>query len=1425
MPGLPPPWSGVRRGAPRSATSQREYYASLLSAMLARVPLVSFRTEDGSVRPLAGLHLSAPEDFTYALLSAWAVVGDVLSFYQQQIAREGYLLTAREDFSVQALAALLGQPRRPGMAANTCLAFTIRPAATGTSPAANAHGSSAFPSPDSVTISPGGDTAVMSIPQKGAQPVVFETIEEIEARGEHNAIPPRTTTETRGLTIAPGATRIVLAGTSTRLQPGDALLLIPQAPSTGSADLGEFFFVLIDSVESNPKTNRTRVAWAPGLPLGGSPISVESGNLFAFLRTGALYGKQAPTWSSVPASTKARYSQSQGGVFSSAGAMDSPDWTTMNQGLVQPKVLDLVVSSTGTGFAATSQGIYRRLTADSSWSRAMTGLTQTSLDALHLDSEGILYAGSVRGGVFRSTDEAGTWQSLSIATQGPPKGNPATKKPERRWLGTAVAWLLHHLRGSKPPATPTSKSPSRPANTVVRALATDLNPARAPWSLYAGTDDGVYRRNEWAQTWELLNDGLVEPAKATSGVSHHRRSGTQDGKTPAIFALALDARTGLLLAGGKAGLFWRPLDEPWVSWDPATFDPPPLSSDGPPLIVHCLRVVNGSSNKVSHGLAATSLGLYYAGGTTSNWAKMPWKRIDLGPGPVPASVYSLAVLRDARSPGPGTGQGLLVLAATSAGLCRLIRKNKAWLATPVSSPPPSGDGTVNLVAGTPSGQWLVSRPFIEATETEWPDLSTLTPGKLDVTPALSASPLDSLAGSFVVLHQNSPASATALLRVGTATQAYRSDFMTAATVNRITLAENTSALTGFDVRQTSVYFQSTPVVPSIQEVPVFAPLLGQEIQLTGRLPNLRVGKKVSVSGQRASAAVAGTIAGASPTFQRQLGFRIPNSLADDLDIAWISSDLRAAFKANGVVVSQTATVEIWKPTMGWLVRNGDQLFVLERTSETAADLPADPSDPTETSPAPAATSIGVYSNALFEVLAYRVESQDPSAAQVWELRAATGETTVLSLPADQQLIVWQPAASTNERIAEIALLAQVTPGDGRTLCRLGSPLVSVYDPFQTVVCGNVAAATHGETVTDEVLGGGDHTQSFQSFGLRQPPLTFVTRGDGQGVQSTLRIEVKPRSIPKLEADGKVHRIQGIPWLEVPCLYGMGPNQRIHQYQPDPNGNPVVTFGDGQNGARLPTGNDNVLATYRKGLGTVGNVGAHQLKLLKKGTPGIKSVSNPAPAQGGEDEEPTETHRLRIPLTTRNLGRIVSLRDYEEYLRQDPRVEGASARRVQRARDELIVLSVLPKGELAPSAFSSLLESLRQAIEPIRASSTPFVLLGLELVFCRVEARVSPRSGEDGKAAVAHARQAFETAFPRAAARQGNGVARTAVMRAIQESLAVAGVIVEALHIDGSARTCEESIPARSVRWNPGLDRIEPAQLLLPSPHSVFTPMP
>jgi predicted phage baseplate assembly protein len=140
-------------------------HASFLESMKARL-------SNGRYPELSGLTTREASDPAIALLDVWATVADVLTFYQERIANEGYLRTATERRSVLELARLVGYALRPGVAATAYLAYTVDE---------NTEGEVSIPK----------GSKVQSVPNPGEFPQTFESSEELIARADWSALKPR----------------------------------------------------------------------------------------------------------------------------------------------------------------------------------------------------------------------------------------------------------------------------------------------------------------------------------------------------------------------------------------------------------------------------------------------------------------------------------------------------------------------------------------------------------------------------------------------------------------------------------------------------------------------------------------------------------------------------------------------------------------------------------------------------------------------------------------------------------------------------------------------------------------------------------------------------------------------------------------------------------------------------------------------------------------------------------------------------------------------------------------------------------------------------------------------------------------------------------------------------------------------------------
>lgn len=283
------------------------------------------------------------------------------------------------------------------------------------------------------------------------------------------------------------------------------------------------------------------------------------------------------------------------------------------------------------------------------------------------------------------------------------------------------------------------------------------------------------------------------------------------------------------------------------------------------------------------------------------------------------------------------------------------------------------------------------------------------------------------------------------------------------------------------------------------------------------------------------------------------------------------------------------------------------------------------------------------------------------------------------------------------RGGELAMIASIShqanelvPGDTpHTVLRLVTPLGFSYRRDSVTIYGNVARASHGETVS-EVLGSGDARAPAQRFDLTRPPLTFRTASTPAGAASTETL-----------------RVNGLRYRRVDSLLDACPRDRVYQLELNEKGAGKIICGDGVNGARLPSGPQNVQVSYRTGIGAAGNVKAGQINLLTTRPLGVNGVLNPLAASGGAERDDAERIRRNCPIAARALApesRLVSVADYAAFAQRFAGIGQAVAAHLDDGRGCMVHVTIAGVGDVpidpAGELIGNLYEAYRKFGDPV-----------------------------------------------------------------------------------------------------------------------------
>jgi Baseplate J-like protein len=236
--------------------------------------------------------------------------------------------------------------------------------------------------------------------------------------------------------------------------------------------------------------------------------------------------------------------------------------------------------------------------------------------------------------------------------------------------------------------------------------------------------------------------------------------------------------------------------------------------------------------------------------------------------------------------------------------------------------------------------------------------------------------------------------------------------------------------------------------------------------------------------------------------------------------------------------------------------------------------------------------------------------------------------------------------------------------------------------------GNVVLADHGRTVAAAdrqnlgVVPPGDrfHPQLPEPFltfqgQVRNAEGQFVTVDPTRSATQSLVWEiqnVKPAIVVREHQQPQENQPL-VEWRPQKDLLNSSRFAREFVVEPEVDGRVYLRFGDGELGRR-PTPATQLLAFYRVGNGTAGNVGADAIAHLFIADPALadflapatadllKPLYNPLAAAGGIDPEPLEQIRLYAPQAFKTRQRAVTEADYAEIAQQFPGVAKAIATR-------------------------------------------------------------------------------------------------------------------------------------------------------------------
>ena len=1339
------------------------------------------RLSSSTYPALARLTTREAGDFTLALSDALAASLDVLAFYTERFANEHYLGTAVERLSVIELARLIGYRAAPGVAASTHLAFTLQ-AVPG-----------AAPTP--ITIPVG--TRVQSVPGQDEQAQTFETVAAVPARAGWNALSAQ---QSQPRLLAAGATALWLAGIDSGLDAGDRIAIIGARQETDPAGL-HWATRVIDTVSRDAARGLTRLSWQA--PLGSSePFDVaadEPRRVVALARRAAVFGANAPDWRALSAQIKADYIglASPDDLKRPGDTEEWPEFTVLAPAYPERRqsaaavftehlpatVLEIAGAANGAAQAAGANALSQAASASAGVIAAAGRVAGDALGLARQSAAGLTEVARL------ATDEV--LQQVRSLVHGQGVALQALQLGAGQLVSHGAFDAARQVIGDR-----IASLPGRVAALVEDGLTEPLALAQAVLDeLEQSWDQGV--PEALLPNLQPVWDEAVAAVSATIGSVSNE---VHDAAINPVGWLGANVNAEQAASAALNRVATR-LDEVEATMPADSEAPAEIVRD----VVDKLRQAIGA--ELSDDQFTDLLNLSGAVGTVQQWTGSLFS----AGGEFGASLVRLQqnLMGSASNVVARLGQDVARIAEqTRAGVV-----GSAALINPQAAVQALADGADALgehtVAAGAAAMQAAAAGDLAALVTAGVTIAAALPPPLAPTTPQQMAEIARFCAAYGVARAGGtplaePPAGSALAQVKAALPgALNSPF--APPEGLLEIAGDTAELADAPLTGAQAAYQH--IVAEVDRA-----LAGRIVVVTGRrAPLVRDPDRIdlhpaddavtaggwallSVPGHRTLYRIAEAY-GASraeyllsgQTTRLRLAGRLPGgrlpgefedavrSLAvhlggEELPLAEepldhpvygdaIALDAHVAGLSAGQAIAlrgPRARLAVARGAGGLAMRSGDgstrTLAEGDVLALTAAPERLQRGRARYLAPAAFAVAIGAAGIRL----RLAVEDRD-------------GATGTLECRGDE--IVLAAATDDDARVAEIAFLAgqdAIADDRDRSHLALADATRHVYDRRALSINANVAPASHGESV-DEILGDGDGRRTDQRFVLAQSPLTHVSAATPSGRASTLEL-----------------RVGDVQWQERDSLYGAAADGRVFETRHDDAAVTTIRFGDGVEGARLPSGSTNVRAHYRKGLGTAGNVGADTLTTLLSRPLGVAAVANPQAATGGEDAESLSRARQNAPLTVLTLDRAVSIRDYADFARAFAGIDKAHALWIPAgpARGVLVTIAGVDGAPVPDTSetYVNLHDALTRYGDP---------LMSIRLVDhadarfrCRLAIKVA--EDHDAGAVLADVDQALRAAFVFAARAFGQPVSADEVAAVAQGRAGVEAVHVARLYRDGDA---------------------------------------